>query len=164
MATTANGMIAMLNHETPWSSTVWKNYHQIVKKYGSIIVGRKTYELMKDANEFKKIGNPTTVIVTTRPSTSTKNFIFVKTPREALNELKKRGFKKTLLGGGAMVNTAFMKQKLVDEIHIDIEPMIFGTGIPLFAPEAFTNKLKLRSIEKLSKNTVQLQYAVQYDK
>ena len=57
MAMTANGMIARENDEAPWSKVVWREYYKFIKQNKNIIVGRRTYELMKNANEFEKLGN-----------------------------------------------------------------------------------------------------------
>ena len=59
-----------------------------------------------------------------------------------------------------MVNTSFSRQKLIDEIHLDVQPEIFGNGTPLFAENEFDAKLRLLSAKKLSKNEVQLRYRV----
>ena len=74
--------------------------------------------------------------------------------------LEKHGFKKILVGGGGKINSSFMKEGLVDEIIIQIEPLIFGKGIKLFADEDFEAKLKLLETKMLSKNEIQLHYKV----
>ena len=45
-----------------------------------------------------------------------------------LNELENRGFSKALICGGTFVNTMFLKNNLIDEIQLTIEPKIFGSG------------------------------------
>ena len=53
-----------------------------------------------------------------------------------------------------------MKEKLVNEIILDIEPLLFGKGIKLFADEDFEAKLELVEVKNLSKNTLQVKYDV----
>lgn len=53
-----------------------------------------------------------------------------------------------------------MKANLIDEIYLDIEPIILGTGIKLFVNAEFEAKLQLMGIKKLSKDEVQLHYKV----
>ena len=48
MAMSVNGCIAKENNETPWSDAVWESYYKIAKQFKAIILGRKTYEIMKD--------------------------------------------------------------------------------------------------------------------
>ncbi len=160
MAITANGMISKEDGETPWLETEWKSYNSTVKKFGNLIIGRKTYDLMK-GDEFSGLGDPTIVVLTTGKNLKpAKNIIFVNTIQQALDVLKKKGFKTALVGGGGKLNSAFMKDGLVDEIYLDIEPLIFGKGIKLFADAKFEASLELIGIKKLSKNEIQLHYKV----
>jgi len=160
MAMTVNGLIAKENDETPWSRAVWESYYRIAKRFKAIILGRRTYKIMKEVNEFEKIGNPFTVVVTNRGIKNSQNFAFVKSPKDGINLLKGKGFTEVLLGGGSKLNGSFMKENLVDEIYLDIEPLIFGRGIKLFAEEEFERKLKLIDVNKISANTIQLHYKV----
>ena len=63
MAMTANGMIARKNGDTPWSASEWKSYSKSVRSHKALIIGRRTYEIMKKGNDFKRIGNPFVVVV-----------------------------------------------------------------------------------------------------
>lgn len=54
------------------------------------------------------------------------------------------------------------KEGLIDEIYIDIEPLVLGHGILLFADGDFAPRLKLLGIKTLPNNqTVRLHYQVQ---
>ena len=164
MAMTANGYIAKENGETPWSDEVWKSYYRIAKQFGAIILGSRTYHIMKEANEFEKIGNPFTIVLTRQKATNTENFAFVPSPREALRVLEGKGFTQALLGGGGKANASFLKENLVDEIYLDIEPLLFGKGIKLFADGEFETRLKLINTKTLSPNVIQLHYKVELNK
>jgi dihydrofolate reductase len=155
-----NGFIAKENDEAPWSQEIWDSYYHIAKKFKSIVLGRKTYEIMKEANEFEKIGNPFITVITSKNYKSTENTVFVKSPTEAIALLKHKGFSEALLAGGSQLNTSFMKENLVDEIYLDIEPVVFGKGISLFSEGDFDKKLKLIESKKISDNVVQLHYKV----
>lgn len=161
MTTTINGYIATENHDTPWSDDAWKSYTNKVREIKNMIIGRRTYELMEECNEFEHIGNPYTVVVTKKKDPKKKNTIFVASPEEALNILREKKCSQVLVGGGSILNASFMKKKLIDEIFIDIEPIAFGKGIPLFAQNNFQTKLKLLGTKQLSENTVQLHYLVE---
>ncbi len=88
------------------------------------------------------------------------NLTFVTKPSEALRFLKQQGLKEALIAGGGKLNGSFMKEELVDEIYLDIEPTVFGKGIPLFGDANFESKLQLINIKKLSGNEIQLHYHV----
>ena len=106
MAMTANGMIARENEKTGWPQEEWNNYHEIVSKIGNIIIGRRTFEIMRDCKEFERIGNPLTIVVTNKSMPNMGKFIFVKSPLEAIKILEKKGFKKAIVAGGGKLNSS----------------------------------------------------------
>lgn len=160
MAITANGMIAKTNHETSWSKAEWKSYLQMIRKTKNVIIGRKTFEIMKKENVFEEAGNPITIVLSKKTHQTNGRTIFVKTPSAALAELTKRKLKTALIAGGGKANAAFLKQNFVDEIYLDIEPVIFGQGISLFSKGNFEKKLDLIETRMLNQETIQLHYRV----
>jgi dihydrofolate reductase len=165
MASTPNGIIAKMNDDTSWvSETEWSSYSGMIKKFGNMIIGRRTYEVMLNNDEFNKSNlNEIKTVVVSKNKFQIHNskFIFLaKSPKEAIEILKKQGFKTIMVCGGGKLNASFMKEKLIDEIYLDIEPVLFGKGIKLFSEIDFEVKLKLIEIKKLSKNEVQLHYKV----
>jgi len=160
MAITANGYIAKENDDTPWSDEEWEAFNEIVKRTKNEVIGRRTLELFGEKG-IEAMGSPFIVVLSSKESTNhNKNIKFVSTPQEALKLLKEQGFEEALVAGGSILNTSFMKEGLVDEIYLDVEPFIFGKGIPLFQPEGFEYKLELLETNKLSSQTIQLHYKV----
>ena len=157
MAITANGYIAKENNETPWSDEEWESFSEKVKKIKNLVVGRKTFEIMEQGEEFQKIGNPFTVIVSNQKE---NNSNFVNSPEQAIKLLKERGFFEILVAGGSTLNSSFLQKTLVDEIYLDIEPFLFGKGIKLFTENDFETKLELLKTKQLSKNVIQLHYKI----
>ena len=47
--------------------------------------------------------------------------------------------------GGSTINTAFIKENLLDEIILNVEPALIGKGVPLFAQDDFSKKLNFVS-------------------
>ena len=82
-------------------------------------------------------------------------------PEKVLAELEALGYQSALLGGGATLNSLFLKNKLIDEIILTIEPKIFGNGLSLFNEDLDAN-LELIAMEKLNENTIMLKYKVIY--
>jgi dihydrofolate reductase len=160
MATTVNGYIAKENDETPWSNEEWMSYSKFAKDVGNLVIGKRTYEIMEKDNTFAEMGSPFTVVVTSEDFAHNSNFALAKSPKEALKILEGRGFAKALIGGGGILNASFMKENLVDEVYLDIEPMVFGKGIKLFSGEDFDTKLEFIEMKKLSKNVIQLHYKI----
>jgi len=65
-----------------------------------------------------------------------------------------------VLTGGSTNNAAFAKQKLIDELLLDVQSIIIGKGISLFAPDDFQLSLKLLEVKKIDSKIIQLHYKV----
>ena len=160
MATTANGFIARADNSVAWSDVEWQEYARVLKDVGAYIVGATTYQMMKEDNEFDRIGNPAMCVLTHSAKEDDGRVMFAVTPEEALSKLGGRGFTKVIVGGGTQCNAAFLKAGLVDEIILDIEPMLFGHGLPLLFQCALEVPLELIETKKLSENELQVHYRV----
>jgi riboflavin biosynthesis pyrimidine reductase len=65
-----------------------------------------------------------------------------------------------LVAGGGKLNGSFMKEGLIDDIYLDVEPTILGNGIKLFGDRELEKKLRLIGMKRLSRNEIQLHYKV----
>lgn len=162
MAATPNGIIAKENDDASFVSKAdWKRFKAAVKKIGCAIYGRRTFEAIIRDGEF-----PLDCLNVIMTSKQTENkwrgrAIFTnKSPKEVLQMLKQKSFKTAVLAGGGHLNASFMKENLIDEIFVDVEPTILGRGINLFEGADFEAKLKLLAVKKLSASEVQLHYKV----
>ena len=57
------------------------------------------------------------------------------------------------------MNTLFMKENLIDEIHVTIVPRLFGKGLSLFN-ETLDTLLELMDIEKIDQGHILVKYRV----
>lgn len=164
MDTSLDGFIASESGDTPWSQPTWDAYYEIVKAKKNIIVGRKTYELMVATDgEFEKCGHPFTVVLSdTRSGSPDGRTMFAKTPDEALAMVKGQGFTEALLGGGGKTNGAFLTSRLIDEIILDIEPVLLGQGLKLFGPNAKSVQLEFLEMKPLAKQVLRVRARVKY--
>lgn len=64
------------------------------------------------------------------------------------------------VSGGSSINSLFMESGLIDEIYIDVEPIVLGSGIKLFAEEDFEYDLEFLKVNKINPHTIQLHYKV----
>jgi dihydrofolate reductase len=83
------------------------------------------------------------------------------TPRQLVERLTSAGYQEMLLVGGHVIATLFLKENLIDEIFLTLEPKLFGVGLPLVAEELMDIPLKLLSSKQLNpQGTLLLHYAV----
>lgn len=164
MAMTVNGKIAGIDHDTSWTSKEdWAEFLGMCKRVGNAIIGRKTYEMVK--KEGTQLSDILTVVLTHDAALLSKkspNTIFTdKHPQDVIAMLEIKGFKEALVAGGGILNSSFLKEALIDELYMDIEPLVLGRGIPLFADGDFEPRLKLLEVKQLDNNqTIQLHYKV----
>lgn len=158
MASSVNGAIAERNGGTTFVTPAdKKRFVKMALKEGNAVMGMKTFETVKYDSWVEKIS---VVVLTKRQRKPFGSVSFARSPNEALRMLDTRGFDVALLAGGGKVNASFLKEGLIDEIYLDVEPSIIGDGIPIFACTAGNAELRLKDIHKLSKNEVRLHYAV----
>jgi len=160
MAISVNGMIAKSNDDTSWiSKEEWNSYSLAVRTAGNLIVGHRTYIILTKQPEFSEFKDVRLIVVANKHvQTVAPNHFVVHSPMKALELLK--GYKEVIVAGGGSLNASFMEAHLVDEIFIDIEPIILGRGIPLFRDIDVQQHLKLVGQKTISANEIQLHYEV----
>lgn len=160
MAMTADGKIAKNSTQLAnWTSHEDKKlFVEISKQHGVIMMGENTF------NTFPKpLPGRLNVVFTKQENPEEINEVkwVSGEPEKVLEELEILGYKSALLGGGATLNSLFLKNKLINEIILTVEPKIFGSGLSLFN-EDINADLELITMEKLNENTIMLKYKVIY--
>ena len=158
MAMSLNGMIAKGNDDTSWiSKEEWDSYSEAVRKAGNLIVGHRTYDILTKQSEFSEFKDVKIVVVSKgRFKTLSSNHLVLNSPKEALEIFKDED--EVIVAGGGILNYSFLSENLVDEIYIDVEPIIITEGIPLFKGEEYEKNLQLIGEKKITDNEIQLHY------
>ena len=163
MGTSINGYIATKDGDSTWTSEEdLQGFREHSKEIGNCVMGKNTYEsAVRDGIfPFPDVLN---VIVSHKLIENTwgNNVLITnKSPRDIIVLLEQKGFQSVFLIGGGQLNSSFVKEGLIDEIYIDVEPLVIGEGIQVFTPSDFEYELKLVDIKKLNEDTVQLHYQV----
>jgi dihydrofolate reductase len=164
IASSINGCIADKNGNTNWSAEEESSCVLVCQKIGAVVMGRKTYEeYLKVSDDYWPNKKGTTVILTSQnklPQNKFKTRIINNGPKGAITAFEKIGIKEIIVVGGNQTWTSFMKEGLVDEIFIDIEPQALGNGKALFQGADFNIRLELIESKPLSSQTIQLHYRV----
>lgn len=158
MAISVDGYIAGPNSETPWSDEGWDNYKKYISLSDCLIIGRKTYDIMLEDDDFGAIGNPNIIVVTKDPL---KNVPSATTPEESLALAKQKGWSKIIIGGGKILNSSFLNKKLAHILHLDIEPVILRDGLKLFDTADKMTNLSLLHSETLESGTISTHYKIE---
>ncbi len=159
MAVTADGMIARNSMQlVDWTGKEDKKYFvRITRKAGAMIMGSKTFDTIGKVLPGRK-----NIVMTrdkTRISRDDDLMFTSQAPGEILKDLQSRGIESVVLIGGAIVNTLFIKENLITEVHITIVPRFFGKGLPLFN-ESLDTRLELVDIGKIDQGYILLKYLV----
>ena len=140
----------------------------MVKKSDLVIMGSRTYTAIKPKINLKS--GPFRLVITRHPTNFQSDTVkgkleFIsKISVPIINKIKSN-YQNILLVGGSEINTIFLKLKLVDELLLTIEPLLFGNGKQLLAQ---TNHLPningtLLDVKKInSKGTLFLRYQINY--
>lgn len=165
MAQSLNGIIARKdNQEDFLTNENWQMLCKLVREHKALIWGRKTYELVREWGEEyfpAEMKRATKVIISRQKDIQLdKGYVSASSPEEALELLKRKGLKSVVLTGGSTINSLFVRKKLIDEVIINIEPVLVGEGIPLVAETNVDLRLKLKGSTRLSQDIVQLSYLV----
>lgn len=161
MATTVNGFIAKNDDSSDFlTKEESASYVSAVKNAGSLIIGRRTYEILSRQPEFQEFlkAGVRIVAVSKTDFKVLDSHSVAHSPQEALSALKDS--KEVIVAGGSKLNAAFLERNLIDEIYIDMEPSVLGKGIPLFDGDDFEKSLKFLGLKYITENEVQLHYKV----
>lgn len=165
MVSSLDGKIT--KHDNPqiasWTSTEDKKlYAALIKKSSLIVMGAKTYEAAKQ--RIKLEPGKLRIVITRQPKKYRAIPGMLEFTRETplvLVQRLERQYKNMLLVGGSEIGALFLKAKLVNELHLTLEPLLFGTGKPLISPLPLDTNLKLISSKKINaRGTLSLVYKI----
>jgi len=137
-----------------------KHFREVTTEIGNVVMGRITFE---------EIGKPlpgrlNVALTKNRKTSSDPSLVFFNgSPKDVVEFLEGKGYREVAVIGGRTVFTQFLREKLVDEMFITIEPYLFGRGVPFFSEFDGFFTLKLLEISKLNeKGTLFLKYSVEH--
>ena len=159
---TLNGFIAWGDEKDYGfiSDADWGLYTAELKKTGVYVMGRRTFAACARTGAFPF--DCLNVVMTSQKIENQwgeKAIFTSESPKAVLVMLEKKGFETTIVTGGAL-SASFLKEKLVDEIWIDVMPRVFTNGIPLIGGDQLDVQLELMDVKRPVKNEIQLRYKV----
>jgi dihydrofolate reductase len=164
VASSLDSFIARLDHAVDWltwSDEVSELTSAFWKTIDTVVMGRKTYEVAVQQG------------MTAYPGV--KNYVFSGTMTEApdprveivrgdaaefIRELKAREGMGICVMGGGEVARALFEAELIDEVGLNLQPVLLGSGIPLFHPMSRQIDLELIDSKVLETGSVYVLYRV----
>ena len=176
-AVSLDGFLAGLDGSIDWLHFS-KDVQQVMTNYwkdvDTILMGRKTYEVsvaMRPSSAKK----PAKTKSTRRKEPAMRSYIFSRTLKtvddpgvelvatdavEFVRDLKHRPGKGICLMGGGELAQSFLTAGLVDEIGLNIHPILLGSGIPTFRDPGHRVKLTLTECRQLDGGCILASYKV----
>jgi dihydrofolate reductase len=154
-AQTQDGFIARMEGENSlsWTSVEdKKRFVELTKRAKVLVMGRKTFATIR-----KGLPGRTILVYTRHPRSSAIPGVEYTAlpPKELLKTLEIRGFTEVAICGGAEVYDLFLRSKLIDQLFLTIEPIAFGSGIPLLKnPEESMGHFTLLREETVGNGTI----------
>lgn len=154
IAASLDGYIAAEDENMDWLLNIEgdgdNGYSAFYDTIDTILMGRKTYDwiMRHEGSKFPYKGKECYVFSKTLQGNN-DNVTFINSNTvEFAEKLKKSPGKNIWLVGGGILTDAFLTHKAVDEIIINITPIILGNGIPLFRNSERQTRLSLRTINR----------------
>jgi dihydrofolate reductase len=164
-ANSLDNFIARKDDTVDW--LLWtKEVAEIMKTYwktiDTVIMGRRTYEVAsKNGGGYG--GVKTYIFSRTLKKRNTKNVTFVsEDAADFVRRLKVEKGKDICVMGGGLLAKSLFEADLIDEIGLNVHPVLLGSGIPLFYEMPRQIDLELKELQQLSNGCVVLTYRVKH--
>jgi dihydrofolate reductase len=135
------------------------DYAIFLKRIRTVVMGRGTYDFLKESGAPWAYGDQRVLVVTSRPIPDPLGPLEVWADVDAL-VAELRGLKDGdvwMLGGGQL-QMAFLERGALDEIEIYVMPELLGGGVPLFPAMGVRASPRLISAAALDRGCVRLHY------
>ena len=159
-----DGLIADRDGIPLFPDGAWEDWCALVNEAGNVIAGRSSYEQLKDDDMASMLHPAHKIVLSSRAiDPGDSSWQHARSPAEALAMLEDKGVEEAIIGGGRAVAHSFMREHLVDYIVIDLQPVAFGVGTPVFGGAIEMPRLKLLNSRPLNDDALRLRYQVLRD-
>lgn len=176
-AVSLDGFLAGANGAIDWLHFT-KDVQQVMTDYwkgiDTILMGRKTYAFAAEQNRMTA-KNPKKAKRRAPSDPAMRTYVFSRTLAaiddptvelvssdavEFVRDLKRRSGKGICLMGGGELATSLLAAGLVDEIRLNVHPILLGSGIPTFRDPGHRVRLKLKECRGMEADCILTSYKV----
>ncbi len=166
VANSADNFIAAPDGGVEWirfSDEIEAILAEMWTRVGAVVMGRKTYDFMKANGVDAYEGVENYVFSNTLdPAEHDKISIVSGDVADTVRALKEEGGGDIWMMGGAEIARQCFNAGLVDELHLNIHPLLLGSGAPLFLELEKPIELELLACRPLPQECVALRYRVKH--
>jgi dihydrofolate reductase len=157
-----DGYIAGPNGEADWITIDPEyDFNSLLTQFDTLLVGRRTFEVMVAAGRPSMPGMKTIVFSRTLRQHDHPEFTVVSGDhRKAVTDLKADPGKDIWLFGGGSLFRSLAESGLVDTVEVGIAPILLGGGVPLLPGLSNRIKLTLKAHKIRRTGMVSLEYAI----
>jgi dihydrofolate reductase len=160
-AITLDGYLShCVSESSSWTSREDKLFFKkkTLVENNAVIIGRKTYETIPAGLPGRNLYVLTKSVGERK---SVEGTVFFDGEVESLlRQLEKKRVTECWVAGGREIYSLFMRKKLVHELYVTIEPVVFGKGVPFFSELDSDRCLKLIEHYHINENSIGLHYIV----
>lgn len=150
--TTLDGFLADKNHQIDWlheiGSVEETSYDEFYSEMDILIMGRRTYDDIKEMPDLEKFyGKTQNYVFTHKSKENTALFEFISTDIvDFVSNIPKE--KNIWIVGGNSLIAPLLDKQLIDKIYLQLAPVLLGEGIPLFTQKEGKQLFDLIEVKK----------------
>ena len=143
-----------------WNDEAGEIMREYWKTIDTIVMGRRTYEVAaRSGSKGGYSGVKTYVFSRTIKKASTKKLAFVSEDAASfVRRLKEEEGKDICVMGGGVLAKSLFEAGLIDEVGLNIHPVLLGSGIPLFYEMPHQIDLEMVKCQQLTNGCVVVTY------
>jgi dihydrofolate reductase len=146
-----------------WTDQVAAFTTRFWKTVDAVVMGRKTYEVAAQSGMAAYPGVKNYVCSRTLKQISAPGVELVSGEGAAfVAQLKRQRGKGICLMGGGELAAALFEADVIDEVGVNVHPVLLGSGIPLFHPLSRQIDLELMEQEAMGNGCILLRYRVKH--
>jgi dihydrofolate reductase len=166
VATSIDGFIAQTDHSMNGflneGDHVGEYLASLQNDYDTVLMGRKTYDFGVQFGVTNPYPWLKQYVISSRSEGMDDHLEVISSdPAVLVLRLKSEPGKDVYLCGGARLATTLLEQGLIDEIILKVNPVLFGSGIPLTRALPQFLSLDLKHSKSYSNGVLLVQYSIQ---
>ena len=137
------------------------DFAALFKQFDTLLIGRRTFELMQKGGGATMAGMQTIVFSRTLQQGDYSKVVVSNNVAETISSLQEKPGKDIWLFGGGELFRSVLDAGLIDTVEVAVVPVMLSQGVPLLPAGSRSPVLKLTEAKPLPTGIVLLSYAVQ---